>query len=663
MRKRPIMDANRKRKVASFLVLFIQLIFVSLITCMCMKKMVDYDSSVAFFHAIQMSKQKTIFLKDFVYQTSADLDSASIFVAFVYAILGNIFVSQSLVDIVLFLFMVYVVYKIFEALDTNVVLRMLGCALVFIPYTFGQLGYATMFFTGTMMYYMRIVVPLLLLCIVLRSRKGNNNFLLLICVLETFSFLIGLSSGIYVIACGIFPIMLGVFIYNYIENGFRILLSKELKICILTIIFGMFGVIGAHLVGFPNRTSSMNLISAPNWLQNIGAYFVGIFELYNGVAEQDGISVFSFSGIEILINFVFTCLLIVTIVYQIYEMLRKRKVDIFQVCSISIWSVNCIALTLLNVTYGSPVFEFRYHILPMIPIMILFVQKFQAFIEKQKINENILLMACIVATGILAGVNDYHFWKSFKEANIENYESMAKQFAYNNISTAVFFGSEYGIDGRVMRVFSDNVDCIAVGDEWNDVNQTLWGGSKYALENSKQRGPIAIITSQDRVNEIPPYMFDKIDLLQKFENYNIYLAFNSKADWVAGYDENSDFSIDYPYTPGYVLQNGDILEDGEFITNGKEGFVLSGPYSKGATGKWKVILQYKIVSNPSGGEATFDVSADYGKRELGKVELSENRSTVTLDVELTDQDMSLENRVWIPEGMIIELASIRMEKE
>ena len=128
------MDANRKRKVASFLVLFIQLIFVSLITCMCMKKMVDYDSSVAFFHAIQMSKQKTIFLKDFVYQTSADLDSASIFVAFVYAILGNIFVSQSLVDIVLFLFMVYVVYKIFEALDTNVVLRMLGCACIYSIY-------------------------------------------------------------------------------------------------------------------------------------------------------------------------------------------------------------------------------------------------------------------------------------------------------------------------------------------------------------------------------------------------------------------------------------------------------------------------------------------------------------------------------------------------
>ena len=143
--------------------------------------------------------------------------------------------------------------------------------------------------------------------------------------------------------------------------------------------------------------------------------------------------------------------------------------------------------------------------------------------------------------------------------------------------------------------------------------------------------------------------------------FDIYVADNSIFDFQSGLVKGKDVLIDYPYTPGYVSENGSVGDDGILTTDGSAGVALYGPYYQGVDGVWNYTLEYDIVSNDSSADAVFEIWQS--GMPISSCTLNSDSKTVCIENVNVSSDMaSMEHRVNVPEGMVIKIKSIKMEK-
>ena len=62
---------------------------------------IDYDSSSAYMHEIEMGSQGKIFPAEYSYQGSLDLDCGALISAAIYRVTGNIFLSRGITNILM----------------------------------------------------------------------------------------------------------------------------------------------------------------------------------------------------------------------------------------------------------------------------------------------------------------------------------------------------------------------------------------------------------------------------------------------------------------------------------------------------------------------------------------------------------------------------------
>lgn len=127
-----------------------------------------------------------------------------------------------------------------------------------------------------------------------------------------------------------------------------------------------------------------------------------------------------------------------------------------------------------------------------------------------------------------------------------------------------------------------------------------------------------------------------------------------------------DYSVDYFYTYGistYPYGSFDI--DGNFVTDGTEGFATWGPYCAVPKGKYKFTLNYVVVGNDNELEEVgeFDLAVDSERVEM--IPLSAKAQSVTLEMdfgEYQSTSSSLEYRCYVMNGVKLKLTSVEIEK-
>ena len=379
-----------------FMLIFIAQIVIILINNLTMmEKNLDSDAARLLNHIILMAKEKTLLIPDWSYPTTLELDCTSLFALPIYMVSGNIYLSASVSNILLLLLFASVIIYLFD--KQSLIYPLFSLDLILIPYTSGTLDYYNMMFYAGSQYIIKIMLPILFVSLILhiREKSGIITYVFHI-IFFSLLFLTSLSSGWYVMACGLFPIMAVYFLYKFFRKEKTT--RCEILLFSLTVILGFAG---AKLnIRLCNALGNDMLLRTSYGLWDYwGRCFVGIFELFGGVTSEWTIRALSAEGIRILSKLGLTILYLISIPISIQKF-RKENHNLFFLLFVSIPIWNFFVLCTINAHYGSATFEYRYHLLGMIPVICIFSTLFVDFSSKtDHWQQNILYTSA--ALGVL----------------------------------------------------------------------------------------------------------------------------------------------------------------------------------------------------------------------------------------------------------------------
>ena len=154
---------NRKEKALQKLLIvlviiqFGVIIFINLTKT---KQMLGYDSSLAIRHAVEMWKNG-LYLKDFQYFSTMEIDNVAFFAAPIYILTGKLNVSIAIIHIVFYIIIAGILYDICRNTQGKKINYLLAILLFFTPFSFGELEWANLIYLMVGQYEFRIIVLLL----------------------------------------------------------------------------------------------------------------------------------------------------------------------------------------------------------------------------------------------------------------------------------------------------------------------------------------------------------------------------------------------------------------------------------------------------------------------------------------------------------------------
>lgn len=329
----------------------------------------DCDSAKLMRHITAMWEEKTLVIPGWQYLTTLEWDCTTLLALPFYALTGNIFLACGISNVLQMFILILTVFFLFREKER---LYPLLCAnLLCIPYHIGQLDYFNMMFFGGAQYIVKVTIPLLLVAILLNGENQDackkSRRLSVFTFLYFFLLLVSCaSSSIYVTACGLIPIWL-----VYLAVKFFRWESISRKNWVLlggTAICSIFGAVVNKAVMGGIKSTGMILCDVLGLSENVRTCFLGLFALMGATTETGDLKVFSFWGIAVVGKFVFVLLLLGCGVITAARCL-KNKGSLRSMLLLGVFVWNLFILCVCNTHYGSALFEYRYHLIGMIPLI------------------------------------------------------------------------------------------------------------------------------------------------------------------------------------------------------------------------------------------------------------------------------------------------------
>jgi hypothetical protein len=148
----------KKLEIFLFILLVLQLLVIAVFNLTRLPYVAGFDSSAAMAQAMQIWKQRTIFLKDWAYQSTLGLDSGLLLASMIYGVTGNIFISYGLSNCVIIALYFYVIYEILKEINVSKTVRLITLIILFTPYSLEPLGYMPMLFTNASYYSIKVLI-------------------------------------------------------------------------------------------------------------------------------------------------------------------------------------------------------------------------------------------------------------------------------------------------------------------------------------------------------------------------------------------------------------------------------------------------------------------------------------------------------------------------
>ena len=299
-----------------FVIAQLLLIFVFNLTHL--KYEAGFDSSAAMAQAMEIWNQKSIFLKHWDYQSTLGLDSVIIPASIFYGITHNIFLAYGIADCLGVLLYIYIFRDIFKMLQLPKLVRMIVYVLLLTPYSLEPLGYMPMMFTGAAYYIIKVLIPIMLIDILLKIRLEIpvRRYLHILITYFAAVYLTALSCGLYLLICGLLPIILYELFTVICSGSFKNFLSKNTLLLAASLVIYGLGYASAKIYGADIFTNEMVLTTAENFVNNFAKCIIGIAELFGALPNQK-IVVTSAFGIHYLSHMaaflLFVIILIATI--------------------------------------------------------------------------------------------------------------------------------------------------------------------------------------------------------------------------------------------------------------------------------------------------------------------------------------------------------------
>lgn len=346
-------------------ILIIQIIFITYTNFFLIPNTLDNDAAKLFLHTIEIWKNKKIFLPNWVNQTTLEIDCAALLAFPFYGIFKNIYIAFGLSNLTFIFLYIYILSILLKRNDMKLVTRIITYIFMLIPFSFGQLLYYNMMFFAGGQYVVKVLVPLMYIVVLTSDEIGTKEKIIgAISIILTF--IMGVSSGPYVLASGIAPIVLGYLLCDAIKKKS----IKEL-FCIKSyyiVILGFFACLG-ELICIKKHVNtlgnSFSIIPGLDITKSFFSKFSAFFELFGGFS-YDGTKVLSLDGIMFSFKCVFALILLIICISAIIFALRSRLNNELSVYILCIFTVNFFVLWFTD-TFGTA----RYLLVFIIPLHIL----------------------------------------------------------------------------------------------------------------------------------------------------------------------------------------------------------------------------------------------------------------------------------------------------
>lgn len=639
--------------------LLIQIALIILYNILMLHNEVSYDSSTNLKMAIEMWEHKSFYVNNFAYATSLIIDTPIPLAALLYGITGNVFVSYGIASSIIMLLCLGALKYFLNTIEISKNSKYIIAILMTIPYSLGMLGYAPVTFWGPGYYSIRILMLFYSMgfMIKLYAGKESKNTSRHGIILLFLYFISGFSSGSYLLQSIILALVVfeAIIILKCDERKFYT--RKTFRYIVLFAVASMCGIMSSKLLGIGQYTDNILLNNQENFFTNLKGYVLGIFDLFGGIPYYEDQSVISLSGIRYIANFIFVIIIFGSMGYFVKNIKKHKGKEIVIGLTITIFVVNAFVLILANTKTGSPFFEARYHLIPMLA---LFIFIGLAFDEVEKFNKYILYNVLVFGVVCFSIIGNYNYKSLFKE---DERRQELKEFALElqdmGSELIICLGTD-GVEPRIMNIYNPKLEfaCILENGE-----ALKWGNSTRYYDNAEYTGKVIVLDQNGAVERQPEYIRSRLEYVESHLGYDIYFTEDNIFDLISKMPEKG-LTRDFMYTEGYVLANSELNEEGNLISNGDEGIILYGPYTKSKRGVYDIKLYYEVRESLDNEVGSFEIALNDGKEIIGTEIIEKDKNLVILkDIHIEENGVPVEYRVYEEEGTIIEITSIEIVKK
>ncbi len=616
----------------------------------------NYDSSCAYAQIVEMWRQKRILLKDWAYQTTLGIDSPVLLGALFYGITKNAFTAFGLANIVTVIVYAFLFYDILKQADVKKNMRLLAVLFLLTPYSTGQLGYMPMLFTSAGSYAYKLLVPLLLIDILVRMHKGQEikKYWYLILFATFFVFDTAVSSGEYILLCAVLPLIGYEILHVLIGNDIKQIFNKRLGFLILESAIYVVGIkVGRRTGIIESVGSQMMLTKAKHFPSVIAKCLTGIFQLFGGIPDYEDIPVTQTYGMMYLFRFFLAAVILASWIYLLKHLKENEKYKELVGMITCIFAVNLIVLIFANVNYATKTFEYRYHLISMIPMILLPSIAASDLWEKRKLLEQTIVLVTIV---LLLFVNVYDYKNYMRDCynyqgDMQGITLTAEQEGVHLIIT---IGSESISMGRCMRNVNPNVEIST----WGGYNHGVgWGASTYYFDNAHLKTPYMVLMTQKEYELMPKQIAKQLEEVQVFGIFRLYRVKENVLDGDNTLPQ-SGTNRDFCYSSGYEYW-GKMESDGNVLSSGKKETVLRSNKKKiKRDATYDMIVHYEVIQAKEDNAAVFRIR-NAQDEIIAEQEMPKDATEIRIrDVSVTQSMEWIRYRINSQKGSKIRIKSI-----
>ncbi len=400
------------------LTMLIQIIMIIKFNLSDIRESLDADFSYTVYHYMQVIKNGTLNLQNWNHTTSLELDATFLFALPLFYLVKDIFLAVGISNIIIMCLYIAVIYKLLSLIKVRLPLIFMVITLVLTPYAFGMLDYFNMMFYGGACYSIKILVPIMLLMLMVwnkKSEKKSQNVLRMVSLVGYLILLFAttFSTGIYVVMCGLTPIILCALVDIWKDGSLK---GKYTFWHVQLLIFsGIDFVIGMILhqkyYGLVSRTS-LNLTKYANWDTNLRACIIAPFQVLGATTSED-IKATSVIGIFLIMKIALAVLLLFVALRHIPKLFEKTSEIAISKYLTMMFVFNFLLLVVADCRYtGNLHIEYRYMLIGIVPLYLLLgIWLEECGLHWNAFQRNIILAALLAATLFVSTGNNNNISK------------------------------------------------------------------------------------------------------------------------------------------------------------------------------------------------------------------------------------------------------------
>ncbi len=544
---------------------------------------IDHDLAKLFVHTREMVKNGSFIVPGWNYMTTGEFDCTSLIAIPIIALTGNLFSSFGIANVVNIVLWTTVLLRVSKNAGLNRSGRFLVLMLAYIPYEFAMVGYTNMMFFAGGQYVYKVLVPMLMVMLLTDKKKLSVAHILLTVVFAILLFTTSVSSGLYVLMCGILPIVACIIVYRVRfsrEKG----LIRDTIWCLMALLISMAGVMTCKRLGINPNSESIMIRGGAGIVDALKETFNNlILLLWPALKEATpALSIMGIFRVLILVPIVLiffgfggikNCFASFAVAYKEDAGQSDKAVAVYReselaeslLISIFVWNFMILFLT-------DP--ASRYHLMGVFPLTVVGAKKFEDFAWKREKRVRGFI-TCVVAFSIIACEMisvKYVAPEYFAQGDIKNraYEVMIGAFDRYETDT-VFFTDDSELP-EILRVYDPGrmYETYVTGD----ATVSNFGFYTYGADRGAYSDRNMLVVRKGDLEKYPEYIAETYEYVESLGILDLYVSDYNSFDGISGPMEGRK-AIDMASTPGYYA-NGSFGADGYFSSS-ETGVVISSP--------------------------------------------------------------------------------------